>query len=415
MKPAESLWRDSSFLRFWSANTISRIGSEITFLALPIIAAVTLQATAVQMGLITAAGTLPYLLFGLFAGVVVDRFRKRPLLIVADLGRFLLIGSLPVTALIGQLTLAQIIIVTFLVGCLSLLANVAEEAFLPGLVSRSRLVEGYSKLSASGSVVELSGPALAAGLIELLTAPLALVVDAGSYLISALLLGTVRAQEPAPQAKTERPSWRQDIGDGLQFIRRHRYIRPMFLTNATMQFFGGMIDALLILYLTRTLGLPATFVGAIFAVGSLTGLAAAAVGKRAEARFGLGRMVIVGGLLIGVGSLVRPFAFGTPFIAGAMLLGGQTIQGFGNTIYNIGYSSLSQSLTPDSLLGRVNATGLFLSFGLLSFGALSGGFLGEWLGLRTSIFISSGGMLVAVLWLARSSLRDANPNLSDIV
>ncbi|MCB8928656.1 MAG: MFS transporter [Ardenticatenaceae bacterium] len=404
MKPRASLLRHANFLRFWSANIISDFGSGITFLALPIIAAVSLEASPSQMGLLGAAGTLPYLLFGLPIGVFVDAHRKRPLLITADVGRLILIATLPLAALLWQLTWPHLLLVTFLGGCLTLLADVAEEAFLPGLISRENLVEGYSKLSASNSIIELSGPAVAATLIELLTAPIALIMDAASFLLSSILLGTIKLDESAPEPMEERPSLWQQIRQGLSYIRHHAQLRPMLLNNSSMQLFGGMIDALLILYLLQ-LGLPATFVGVIFAVGSLTGLAAAAWGKRAAQRLGLGRMVVLGSLLISIGALARPFAFGTPFLAGAILLLGQTVQGFGNTVYNIGYDSLSQTVTPDELLGRVNATGLFVGFGALPIGALLGGFFGEWWGLRTAVAISSTGLLLSVLWVYFSPLR----------
>ncbi|MAU00839.1 MAG: hypothetical protein CL608_27145 [Anaerolineaceae bacterium] len=400
-----NLWRHANFLRFWSANIISDFGSGITFLALPIIGAVTLEASAVQMGYLSAAGTLPYLLFGLPVGAFVDQLRKRPLLILADVGRLILIATLPIATLLGQLTWPHLILVTFLGGCLTLLADVSEEAFLPGLISRDNLVEGYSKLSASNSLIELSGPALAAGLIELLTAPIALVIDAASFLVSSVLLGTIQVDEPAPTLVAERPSFWQQIRQGLSFIRHHPQLRPMLLNNSSMQLFGGMVDALLIIYLLQ-LGLPATFVGVIFAVGSLAGLGAAAWGRRAAKRIGLGRMVVLGSLLIGVGALARPLAFGTPWLAGAVLLLGQTVSGFGNTVYNIGYDSLAQSLTPDELLGRVNATGLFIGFGALPVGALLGGLFGEWLGLRTAVLISSTGLLISVLWVYFSPLKE---------
>lgn len=399
-----TLWRHANFLRFWSANIISDFGSGITFLALPIIGAVMLEGSAAQMGLLGAAGTLPYLLFGLPVGVFVDSRRKRPLLIIADVGRLILIATLPLAVLLGQITWPHLLLVTFLGGCLTLLADVAEEALLPGLISRNNLVEGYSKLSASNSTIELSGPALAATLIELLTAPIALVIDAASFLLSSILLTTIKLDEPAPQLVAERPSAWPQIRQGLSFIRHHAKLRPMLLNNSSMQLFGGMIDALLILYLLQ-LGLPATFVGVIFAVGSVAGLAAAAWGKRAAKRFGLGRMVVLGSLLIGMGALVRPFAFGTPWLAGVILLLGQCVSGFGNTVYNIGYDSLAQSLTPDELLGRVNATGLFVSFGALPVGALLGGVLGELFGLRTAVAVSSTGLLLSVLWIYFSPLH----------
>ena len=407
MNKSSSLWRHVNFLRFWSANIISDFGSGITFLALPIIGAVTLEATAAQMGLLSAAGTLPYLLFGLPVGAFVDQLRKRPLLIIADLGRLILIATLPLAALLWQITWPHLLLVAFVGGCLTLLADVAEEAFLPGLISRENLVEGYSKLSASNSLIELSGPALAATLIELLTAPIALVVDAASFLLSSFLLGTIRLDEPAPKTLAERPSFWQQIRQGLSFIRHHPQLRPMLLNVSSMQLFGGMVDALLLILYLLQLGLPATFVGVIFAVGSLAGLAAAAWGRRAANRFGLGRMIVLGSLLIGVGALARPFAFGTPWVAGAILLLGQTITGFGNTVYNIGYDSLAQSLTPDNLLGRVNATGLFVGYGALPVGALLGGVFGEWLGLRTAVAISSSGLLLAVLWVYLSPLRQS--------
>ncbi|MBK8902326.1 MAG: MFS transporter [Anaerolineaceae bacterium] len=286
--------------------------------------------------------------------------------------------------------------------------------FLPGLISRDNLVEGYSKLSASNSAIELSGPALAATLIELLTAPIALVIDAASFLLSSVLLGTMKLDEPAPQPVAERPSTWQQIRQGLSFIRHHTQLKPMLLNNSSMQLFGGIIDALLIIYLLQ-LGLPATFVGVIFAVGSVAGLAAAAWGRRAARRFGLGRMVVLGSLLIGVGALARPLAFGTPWLAGAILLLGQTVSGFGNTVYDIGYYSLAQSLTPDELLGRVNATGLFVSFGALPLGALLGGVLGELFGLRTAVAISSIGLLLSVLWVYFSPLRYPKISLSESV
>ena len=404
MRHSDTLWRHGNFLRFWAANIISDFGSGITFLALPIIAAVSLKATPTEMGILSAAGTLPYLLFGLPVGVLVDRLRKRPLLILADVGRMVLIATIPLAALREVLTLPHLLIVAFVGGCLTLLADVCEEAFLPALISRKKLVEGYSKLSASNSIIELSGPAIAAGLIELLTAPIALIIDAGSFLLSSILLGTVRLEETVPSIAGERPSIWQQIREGLSFIRHHPQLRPMLLNNSSMQLFGGMVDALLILYLLQ-LGLPATFVGIIFAVGSIAGLAAAAWGRRSADRFGLGRMVILGSLLIGVGAMARPFAFGTPWVAGAVLLLGQLVSGFGNTVYNIGYDSLAQTVTPDALLGRVNATGLFVGYGALPIGALIGGLLGEWLGLRTAVFISSIGLLISVLWVYLSPLK----------
>jgi len=251
----------------------------------------------------------------------------------------------------------------------------------------------------------VSGPGIAASLVELLSAPLAIFIDALTFLISAVLLRRIQVTEPAPIDRGMQSSVRAEIGSGIQFVRHHVYLRPMLLNNVTMQLFGGMLDGILIIYLTRVVGLPATFIGVIFAVGALMGLVAASWGRRAERRFGLGRMVLVGSFLIGLGSLARPLSLGTPLTAAIILLVGQAVQGFGNTIYNIGYDSLVPKVTPDNLLGRVNATGLFLSYGALPIGALVGGVLGEWVGLRAALIVSSAGLFFAFLWVYFSILR----------
>lgn len=399
------LWQHRDFLKYWGANFTSQFGSGITWLAIPIIGAVLLEATAVQMGILSAAGTLPYLLFGLLAGAWVDRLRKRPVLIMADVGRALLLATIPITAVWGTITLPQLLIVSFLSGTLTLFANVAAGAYLPLLISRDSLVEGNSKLSATESLVEVSGPGVAATLVDLLSAPVAIFIDALTFLVSAFLLGSIRATEPTSEAKTKQVSMRAEIRLGVRFVQHNDYLRPMLLNNVTMQLFGGMVDGILIIYLTRVVGLPATFIGVIFAVGALMGLVAASLGRRAERRFGLGRMVLIGTLLIGVGSLARPLSLGTPLVAAIILLCGQAMSGFGNTVYNIGYDSLVPQVTPDNLLGRVNATGLFFSFGALPIGALVGGVLGDWLGLRAALVVSSAGLFLAFLWVYFSILR----------
>ena len=407
MKRFTGLWRHPNFLKYWGAVITSQFGSGITWLAMPIIGAVLLEATAVQMGILSAAGTLPYLLFGLLAGAWIDRLRKRPILIAADVGRALLLLTIPVTAVIGTITFPQLIIVTFLTGMLTLFADVSASAYLPSLISRKNLVEGYSKLSATESLIEVSGPGVAATLVEFFSAPVAIFIDAMTFVISAVLLGSIRAQEPKPEVEHKETSLRKDISKGLNYVRHNKYLRPMVANSVTMQLFGGMVDGILIIYLTRVVDLPATFIGVIFAVGAATGLLAATLGRRAAKRFGLGRMVLLGTFLIGLGSLGRPLSFGTPFMAGAILLFGQAITGFGNTIYNIGYDSLVPQVTPDDLLGRVNATNLFLAYGALPIGAFIGGLIGEGLGLRAALVVSSVGLSLAFLWVYFSILRVA--------
>ena len=406
MKQTASLWHHTHFRRLWTAYTLSRFGTGITWLALPILAAVLLEASAVEMGILSAAGTLPYLLLGLPAGVIVDRVRKRPFLIAADIGRAVLLTAVPLLFWLGWLRIEWLYLITFLGGVLTLFFDVSEEAFLPAVIQRKRLTEGYSKLSASESMIELSGPVVASGLISLLTAPVAILIDAFTFVGSAGLIRSINVTEPTPKPASERPNFLAEIREGLQFIFQSPLLRPMVATGATMQIFGGMIDALLILYLVNTLGLPATFIGVIYAVGSLTGLLAASRAERINASIGLGRMVLLGSLCIGIGSLGRPLAGGPAWMAMGILLTGQAVAGFGNTVFNISASTLRQTITPDGLLGRINATDRFLSWGMLPVGALIGGWLGQSIGLREALIVSSSGLFWAFLWVFFSPLRD---------
>jgi len=249
----QSLWRHPDFLKLWAGQAVSQFGTQVTYLALPLTAALLLKATPVEMGVLAAAETLPIGLVGLFAGVWADRSRRRPMLIAADIGRAILLGSVPLAAAIGRLHIVQLYVVAFLVGVLSVFFGVAYAPFLLTLVQRERIVEGNSKLSMTESAANIAGPGLAGSLIQLATAPVAILADALSFLVSALSLGLIRSPEPAPPAPERRGSIRREIGDGFRVVTRDRVLRAIAGCTGTWAFFDTVVLAVLVLYVTRQL------------------------------------------------------------------------------------------------------------------------------------------------------------------
>jgi MFS family permease len=403
-RPLGGLWRDAGFRNLWGAQTISLLGSQVTALALPLTAALALEATPAQMGLLGAAGAAPALLLGLFVGVWVDRRRRRPIMIAADLGRAALLLLIPAAALFGTLRIELLYAVALLCGALSLLFEVAYRAFVPALLPRERLVDANSKLELSRSAAEVGGPGLAGGLIGLAGAPLAVAADAISFLASALLLARLRAPEPAPTLREHR-SIREEIGEGLRVITGSPPLRALAGCSGVLILFSSLLEAVFVLYLTRELGLAPTLVGLIFASGNVGFLVGALLGERAARRIGVGPAIAGGLLLTGLGDLLVPLAGGPPAIVVALLLAAQFLFGCGLTIYNINQVSLRQALTPDHLQGRVSATFSLLLWSGAPLGALAGGALGELIGLRGALLLAAAGELAAALWLWRSPLR----------
>lgn len=398
------MWQNLDFRRFWIANSVSSLGTQVTFLAFPLTAVTLLHASAAQMGVLTACGTLPYLLLGLPAGVWVDRLRRRPILIVADIGRALLLCMIPLLALLRVLQIEHLYLVAFLAGTLSLLYDVTEEAYLPTIVGREQLMEGNSQLAAIDTTAELTAPIVAGGLVQWLTAPIAVLVDALSFLWSAFWLGRIQQQEVKRAADAPRNAW-LEVREGVSYLVRNPLLRPSMLTGAQWQLFGGMIDALLILYLAQGLHLPPAAIGLVYAAGSLSALVATRFSTKATQMFGPGPIAIGAALLLGIGWLFVPLAVGTPWVAFGIISAGMLLAGAGNMLWNVTTTSITQTITPDRLLGRVNASGSFLASGALPVGSLLGGWLAEWWGLRPALLLACGGLLLGVLWVWNSPLR----------
>jgi len=399
------LWRHADFRRLWLGETVSAFGSQITVLALPLAAVIALHATAAEMGFLTAAQRLPFLVFGLAAGVWVDRRRRRPLMIAADLGRAVVLALVPLAALCGLLRMELLYAVAFLTGALTLVFDVAYVAYLPSLVPRDRLVEGNSKLAASDAAAQAAGPGIAGLLVGLVTAPIAVAADAASFAVSAVCLLRIQAQEPAPP---RRPAgWlhtRRDVAEGLRAVFGDPMLRGITGCGVTTSFAGYAFLAIYVLYMARHLGLSAATIGLVLASGGVGSLGGALLADRTRRRFGIGPATIVAQAVFSVGGLPVPLAILVPHVAVPMLVASEAIQWGALAVYDINALTLRQTIVPDRLQGRATATMRVLTTGSAALGGLGGGVLGERLGLGPTLFVSVIGMGLAVLWVARPAI-----------
>jgi MFS family permease len=395
-----------NFALLWIGQTISAFGSRITREGLPLTANLVLRATAGQMGLLAAAGALPALLIGLLAGVWVDRLRRRPILIIADISRALLLGTIPLAAVLGVLRIEQLYLVAVLVGALTVFFEVANQSFLPTLVPREHIVEGNSKLSTSESLAEIGGPALAGVLVQVITAPVAILFDAFSFLASALCAGFIRVREPAPSVTEERQSLWREMREGLRLVLGNPLLRATTAALSVRAFFGGAFATLYGLYVIRQLGVTPAIYGLLVTMGGLGALVGALLAGRIVRRLGLGTTLIGAMLLSGSVSVVTPLAGGPKLLVVALLMTTQLVGDFGMEVYLIHALSLRQSMIPDRFLGRANASANFLAGGMLTIGALLAGLVGGMIGMRLTLLIAAGaGLLISSSLLLFSPVR----------
>jgi MFS family permease len=410
----EGLYRNSDFIKFWSGQSISLVGSQVTALALPLTAAITLQATAMQMGVLTAIQYAPFLLFGLFVGVWVDRLRRRPILIAANLGRGLLLGLIPVAALLGVLHIGQLYALGFLTGVLTVCFDTAYVSYLPGLVGREQLVDGNSKLQISFSTAAFVGPSLGGVLVQWLTAPVAIAVDAVSFFVSAVFLCLIRRHEPEPPPVSQRSVW-GEMREGLRPLISDPITLAIMVGTATSNFFINLQISVRLLYITRDLRLSPAMLGFMFATASLGSLVAAVFARKISRLAGIGPTLICTQLLVGISALALPLAGGGYWAIIITIMASMVLWGFAMMTYDITEICFRQFITPDSLLGRVSASRRFVTWGVALPGALLGGVLGEALGLRTTLFIGGGGVVCAALWTIFSPTRNLHHTTAGMV
>jgi MFS family permease len=398
------LLRGREFRRFWAAQTVSELGSGVTTLALPLTAVLWLNASAIEMGVLRASATLPVLLLALLAGVWVDRLPRRPILVAADAGRGLLLVLVPLVAAVGALRIEVLWTIAFAVGVLTVLFDIAVTSYVPTLVDRPALVQANATLQASASAARIAGPGVAGWLVQLVGAPFAILLDAGSFLASAALLGRLRAPEE-PRAGQRAGVW-AEVREGIGAVWHDPVLRAMVGTTTIGSLAGAVQGAIYVLYATRELGVTPAALGAVLACGSAAGLAGAALSGPLAARLGAGGALAAGQAVIAASALAllaAPAGPTGPYVLGAA----QALFGVGMTTFSVTQLSLRQAMTPPRLLGRVNATRRVIVFGIQPLGALVGGALGEWRGLYAALIAAAAIQIVCLLAAVLSPLRGA--------
>ena len=392
--------RRLAFRRYWTAQTVSYLGDQVTIVALPLVAVLALDASAAQMGLLAAAGSLPNLLFSLHAGALVDRRgRRRSTMIATDLLRAALVASVPVAYWLDALSLTHLYVVAFLAGALSVLFVVATNSLFAALLPRAEYVEGTSLVRGAYAFSWVAGPSAGGVLVQVLSGPAALVVDAVSFLGSALLLGSIAPDEPPGD-----PAARGRIREGLRFVARTPALRAQFAAGIGLNFFYTVYFTLLFLFAARDLHLSAGTIGLALGAGALGALLGTAITTRTARRIGLGRAMLLGAFLYPGALLLVPLASGPAWLAFALLVIAEFGSGFGLALDDVCATSIRQALTPDRLRSRVQGAHMAITYGVRPLGALAAGALGTWLGLQETLWLAAGGGVASALLLLPSPL-----------
>jgi MFS family permease len=392
-----SLWRHRDFLRLWAAQSVSSFGARITREGLPYAAILIIDASPAELGLLGALALGPGLIVGLFSGGYIDRSRKRPILVLSDVLRALILLTVPAAALLHALTMVQLYAVAAAAGAASVLFDIADHAYLPRLIGRADLVEGNSKLGVTESIAEIGGPALAGLLVQWLTAPIAIAVNAFTYLVSALFLSTITAHEPEPEEKERRP-WHRNLAVGFGAIFSLPLVRPLFLMAISSPLFGGFFSALYMFYAIKVLHLTPTLIGITVAMGGIGSLAGAAMAAPIMRWVGVGPAILLCYLVSALSAFFVPLAHGTPELAMAYLIAAQLLGDSFAVAAIVTATSLRQTVVPLPVMGRVAAAFQVGGGAPVIVGALLGGFLAEIFGTREMLFVSAAGITLSLGW-----------------
>jgi len=388
------------FRRFWLGQSISLLGDQVTVIALPLVAVLVLDATPVQMGYLFAVELAPNLLFSLHAGAWVDRRgRKRQLMIATDLGRALALGSIPVAYAFDALTFPHMLAVGFVMGTLSVLFYVSYSSLFVALVPRDRFVEGSSIINGSRALSYVGGPSVGGALVQALSAPATLVVDTFSYIVSALCLRSVDVEEPAAEAPGK-----GHVVAGIRWVFGNPIVRAALGATATINFFNFVFFALFILYATRSLDVTPGTLGLVLGAGAAGGVLGSLVTGRISRRIGIGPAFALGCVLFPAPLLLVPLAGGPKPVVLACLFLAEFGAGFGVMVLDISAAAISAAIVPDRLRSRASGAYMVVNYGVRPLGALVGGALGSWLGLRPTLWIATAGALAGFLWLLPSPI-----------
>ncbi|MFC4533633.1 MFS transporter [Sphaerisporangium dianthi] len=400
------LWRGRSYVLFVGADAISQVGAQVSLVALPLVAVLSLHAGPLQVGLLTAAEMAAFLLIGLPAGVWVDRFPRRRMLVAADLVRAVALASIPVAAVTGALSLPQLYAVAFVTGVGTVFFDVAHMSFLPSIVDRRHLARGNGTIETIRSTASLAGPGLGGWLVQVVTAPLALLVDAVSYALSAAMLGAVPAAGTPPRPDSGRPSLITEVAEGVRYVAGHRVLRVIALVGAlNMLGYGAWVSGQA-LFVLHELRLGPGLYGAVISAAAVGGLLGAVAAPRAVARWGTGRTLYGAAAAALPATLVACLA--APGWRVVLFPLGLAVAGLAGTVFSVTQLSYRQAMCPPRLLGRMNASMRFLMWSAMPFGGVLGGLVGEWRGVGDTLWVAAGvialahvPVLLAFRWITR--------------
>jgi len=403
------LWKQPIFLRFWFGETISLVGTQITNIALPLTAVTLLEASPIEMGILGLVTFLPFLLVSLFVGVWIDRVQPRPIMIGCDIGLFFLISSIPMAQFFQVLSIYYLYGIGFLSGVLSVCFAIAYQAVLPTIVTSANLTEANSKLETTNSLAGIIGPGMGGWLIQLLSAPLALIFDAFSFLVSALMLSTLNTNErrfsSAAPPSTSTGFW-NEMREGIQFVLTDKLLRSIVKCTATMNFFGSLMGSAFTIYTVRELRLTPAVLGLVLATGSIGALLGAVTCQTVTRSLGLGNTMALAAFLAGLSNLGIPLAGCVlPLLTVPCLVIGYFIHNCTMLFYDINQISLRQSMAPAYIQGRLNATVRFIVCGVLPLGALTGGLLSELVSLQATLWLGAASSTTAFIWVFFSPVR----------
>lgn len=406
IRPA-SVWGNRDFVKLWSGESISFFGSTVTEFALPLVALLTLQATPFQVGLLTVAWSTPFLL-SLFVGVWVDQHRRRPILIGTNLARAVAVGLVPLAAVLGLLSMPQLYVAAFVLGALTVPFDLAYLSYVPSLVDRRQLADANGKLVTSATLADIGGRPLAGFLVQVLTAPIALVVDAISYLWSAACLMTIRKREPEPVPPSERRTLRTvlaDIREGLQLVFGNSHLRVLAGEAATFNLFESLILVIFPYYAITTLGLSPALLAIVITSMGVGALVGSLTAGRLQRRFGFGRLLLLATVVGCCAPALLLVVNGTGAGSLAIMFLSFFVHGVGFVVANILAVTFRQSVTPDRLQGRMHASYRVLIYGSIPVGGFLGGVLGSAVGLLPALAVGVAGLSLAVFWILLSSIR----------
>jgi len=389
----------------WSGQTISVFGSAVTQLAIPLAAVVLVNATTLQIGLLSAMATLPFLLVSLPAGAIIDRMAKRRLMMWCDIGRMALVGSIPLVTIpgLGHLTYVHLLVVALLSGIMTVFFDISYQSFPPVLLDKDELIDGNSKLGVTASFAQFAGPSIGGALIGLLGAARAITTDAFSYGISALSLVLIRKPEPTPEPRAEGRKLRDEIIEGLNFVFKHPILRKVIAATATANFSSSIFTALSMVFLVRILQVKPGYVGLVWSLAAIGGMIGGVLAGKLSKRVGSARIIWAAPLVLGFPMLLQPLA--QPGWGVALYAAGWFFFSLYAMVFNVAAISYRQAMTPPELLGRATASMRFIVWGTLPVGAAVGGVLGSQLGVRETVWIGVVGTWLSGLWVFFSPLR----------